>query len=108
MHLVSVTPGAAEQQLRQQQGILGWEARAAPSATPLSASQSSCSKQRRREHRQAGVILQSFTILSAFIISADVKSSTKQTSITQAHLSPASLKHNCPAEAQPLWTFLCM
>lgn len=79
VHLVSVTPGAAEQQLRQQQGILGWEARAAPSATPLSASQSSCSKQRRREHRQAGVLIQSFTILSRFIISADVKSNTKQT-----------------------------
>lgn len=46
VHLVSVTPGAAEQQLRQQQGILGWEARAAPSATLLSASRSSCSKQR--------------------------------------------------------------
>lgn len=91
MRLVSLTPGAAEQQLLQQQGILGWEARAAPSAILLSASQNNCLKQRQREHRLAGILIQSFTIRSRFIIltgTRDVKSNTKQ--------------HNSPAEEQPL------
>lgn len=49
MHLASVTPGVAVPPLQQQQGILGWRARAAPSATLLFASQSNCSKQRKTE-----------------------------------------------------------
>lgn len=68
MRLVSVTPVAAEQLLLQQQGILGWEARVAPSATPLSAFQSNCLKQRQREHWLDGSLIQSLTIILQFII----------------------------------------
>lgn len=68
MRLVSVTPGAAEQLPPRQQGILGWEARVALSATLLSASQSNCSKQRQREHWLDGILIQNLTIISQFII----------------------------------------
>ncbi len=49
MHLASWTPEVAVLLLQRQRGILGWRAHAAPSATLLSASQSNCSKQRKRE-----------------------------------------------------------
>lgn len=50
MHLASLTPGVAVLLLLQQQGILGWWAHAAPSATPLFASQSNCSKAKKERN----------------------------------------------------------
>lgn len=49
-HLASWTPEAAVRLLQRQRGILGWRARAAPSATRLSASQSNCSKWRKERN----------------------------------------------------------
>lgn len=56
MRLVSVTPGVAEQLPLQRQGILGWEAHVAPSATLLSASQSNCSKRQRENTGWTGFL----------------------------------------------------
>lgn len=49
MHLASLTPGVVVLLPLQQQEILVWQARVAPSATLLFASQSNCSKHRKRE-----------------------------------------------------------
>lgn len=46
-HPASGTPGAAGPRRRRRRGILGWRARAAPSATRLSASQSNCSEAKK-------------------------------------------------------------
>lgn len=111
MRLVSVTPGAAGQQLQQQQGILGWEVHVAPSATLLSASQSSCSKQRQREQWLDGILIQSLTIASRFIIRRGACSrKTERTPKSHvSRLSPAFSKAQLRSRGTAIVkVFVCM
>lgn len=113
MRLVSVTPGAAEQLPLQQQGILGWEARAAPSATLPSAFQSNCSKQRQREHWLDGIRIQRVTIISPFITPTGVCSCEikykADLKITHSHPSLTFFKVQlCSRGTAIVKVFVCM
>lgn len=64
VHLASWTPEAAVPLPQRQQGILGWRARVAPSATPPSASRSSCWKG-TRHIRLVVILIYSFGVTSS-------------------------------------------